>query len=63
MTVRVETLDALITGSSSRAIPFFRSFSTALLDRIAVWRRQRSALVMSDEWLQEYRSSDRDYRL
>jgi hypothetical protein len=61
MTVRVDTLDALITGSSSRAIPFIRALSTALLDRIADWRQQRSALVMSDEWLQEYRWSNRDH--
>jgi hypothetical protein len=60
MTVRVATLDALITGSSSRAIPWLRSLSTALLDRLAAWRQQRSALVMSDEWLQEFRWSDRD---
>jgi hypothetical protein len=60
MTVRVDTLDALITGSSSRAIPFIRSLSSALLDRLAQWRQQRSALVMSDEWLQEFRWSDRD---
>jgi hypothetical protein len=51
----------LITGSSSRAIPFLRSLSTAFLDRIAEWRQQRSALVMSDEWLQEYRWSSRDH--
>jgi hypothetical protein len=61
MTVRVDTLDALITGSSSRAVPFIRSLSTALLDRLAQWRQQRSALVMSDEWLQEFRWSDRDH--
>jgi hypothetical protein len=60
MTVRVDTLDALISGSSSRAIPFVRSLSTALLDRLACWRQQRSALVMSDEWLQEYRWFNRD---
>jgi hypothetical protein len=61
MTVRVDTLDALITGSSSRAVPFVRSLSTALLDRLAQWRQQRSALVMSEEWLQEFRWSDRDH--
>jgi hypothetical protein len=60
MTVRVDTLDALISGSSSRAIPFVRSLSAALLDRLASWRQQRSTLVMSDEWLQEYRWSNRD---
>jgi hypothetical protein len=60
MTVRVDTLDALISGSSSRAIPFVRSLSAALLDRLASWRQQRSTLVMSDEWLQEYRWFNRD---
>jgi hypothetical protein len=60
MTVRVDTLDALITGSSSRAIPFIRSISMALAERIAQWRQERSALVMSEEWLQEYRWSGRD---
>jgi len=59
MTVRVDSLDALISGSSSRAIPFVRSLS-AVLDRLASWRHRRSALVMSDQWLQEYRWSDRD---
>jgi hypothetical protein len=60
MTVRVDTLDALISGSSSRAIPFLRTLSAALLDRLTSWRQQRSTLVMSDEWLQEYRWSNRD---
>jgi hypothetical protein len=60
MTVRVDTLDALISGSSSRAIPFLRSVSVAVLDRLASWRQQRSAMVMSAEWLQEYRWSSRD---
>jgi len=60
MTVRVDTLDALISGSASRAIPFLRSLSAALLDRLALWRQQRSALVMSDQWLQEYRWFNRD---
>lgn len=60
MTVRVDTLDALISGSSSRAIPFLRTLPAALLDRLISWRQQRSTLVMSDEWLQEYRWSNRD---
>jgi hypothetical protein len=59
MTARVDSLDALISGSSSRAIPFVRSLS-AVLDRLASWRLRRSALVMSDQWLQEYRWSDRE---
>jgi hypothetical protein len=62
MTVRVDTLDALISGSSSRAIPFFRSISAAVIERLASWRQQRSALVMSSEWLQEYRWSSRDHQ-
>lgn len=60
MTVRVDTLDALISGSSSRALPFLRSLATAILDRLTSWRQQRSTLVMSDEWLQEHRWSSRD---
>ena len=60
MTARVDTLDALISGSSSRAIPFLRTVPAALLDRLISWRQQRSTLVMSDEWLQEYRWSNRD---
>jgi hypothetical protein len=62
MTVRVDTLDALISGSSSRAIPFIRSLAAGLLDRLASWRLHRTTLVMSDEWLQEYRASERDQR-
>jgi hypothetical protein len=60
MTVRVDTLDALISGSSGRVVPFLRSISAAILGRLAFWRQQRSSLVMSDEWLQEFRSANRD---
>jgi hypothetical protein len=60
MTVRVETLDALISSSTGRTVPLLRSLSTAVLDRVATWWRQRSVLVMSDEWLQELRASQRD---
>jgi hypothetical protein len=59
MTVRVDTLDALISGSSSRTASFIRSVS-AVLDRLASWRQRRPTLVMSDQWLQEYRWSERD---
>jgi hypothetical protein len=59
MTVRVDTLGALITGSSGRAIPLIRSLSTAVLDRLSAWWQPRSTLVMSDEWLQEYRARER----
>jgi len=61
MTVRVDTLDALLTGSSSRALPWVRSLSAAALHRLAEWWNRRSALIMSDEWLQEYRWRERDY--
>jgi hypothetical protein len=60
MTVRVDSIDALIAGSSGRAVPFVRTLSTAILDRLASWRLRRTTLVMSDQWLQEYRWSERD---
>jgi hypothetical protein len=60
MTVRVETLDALISSSTGRTVPLLRSLSTSVLDRVAAWWQRRSALVMSDEWLQELRASHRD---
>jgi hypothetical protein len=60
MTVRVDTLDAILTGSPSRVAPVLRSLSTAVLKRLSDWWEQRSALVMSDEWMQEYRWSSRD---
>jgi hypothetical protein len=61
MTVRVDTLDALLTGSSSRAVPFVRSLSTTVLERVATWWWQRrTTLVMSEEWLNEHRWSSRD---
>jgi hypothetical protein len=60
MTVRVDTLDALITGSSSRAVPFVRSLSTTVLERVTTWWQRRSTLVMSEEWLNEHRWSSRD---
>jgi hypothetical protein len=60
MTVRVDTLDALTSGSSSRVIPFLRSLSSTVLDRLAAWRQQRTTLVMSQEWLAEHRRASRD---
>ena len=60
MTVRVDTLEAILTGSSSRVLPTLRSLSAAASERLATWWQQRSTLVMSDEWLSEYRWSDRD---
>jgi hypothetical protein len=60
MTVRVDTLDTLITGPSSRTTPLFRSLSAAVLDRLAAWWKQRSTLRVSDEWLREYQWRERD---
>jgi hypothetical protein len=60
MTVRVETLDALISSSTGRTVPLLRTLSTSVLDRVAAWWQQRGTLVMSDEWLQELRASHRD---
>lgn len=60
MTVRVDTLDSLISASSSRAVPFLRALSSTVRDRLAAWRKQRETLVMSQEWLAEYRWSSRD---
>jgi hypothetical protein len=60
MTVRVDALDALIGGSSSRVALLLLSLSTAALDRLTSWWHQRSVMVMSDEWMQEYRWSNRD---
>jgi hypothetical protein len=66
MTVRVDTLDALI-GSSSRLVPLLRTLSEAISEhlrnaseRIRKWWQRPSALVMSDEWLHEFRWSNRD---
>ena len=62
MTVRVDTLEAILTGPSSRVLPTLRSLSSAVSERLATWWQRRSTLVMSDEWLNEYRWSDRDYQ-
>lgn len=60
MTVRVDTLDALIARSPRRTNTLTRSLSTAVAERLATWWKQRRALSMSDEWLQEYRWHHRD---
>ena len=60
MTVRVDTLDAILTGSSSRVVPALRRLSDAAALRLTEWWRQRSAMVMSNEWMHEYRLSNRD---
>jgi hypothetical protein len=60
MTLRVDTLDAILTGSSSRALPALRRLTEAASIRLMEWWHQRSAMVMSDEWMHEYRLSNRD---
>ena len=61
MTVRVDTLDAILTGSSSRALPALRRLTEAASTRLREWWQRRSAMVMSDEWMHEYRWSSRDH--
>jgi len=58
MTVRVETLDALV-GSSSRLLPTLRTLSIAAAMLATWWRKRSSTQVMSDEWMNEYRWSSR----
>ncbi len=58
MTVRVETFDALV-GTSNRLLPTLRTLSTAATAMLTSWWRRRSAQVMSDEWMNEYRWSSR----
>jgi hypothetical protein len=60
MTVRVGTFDTILTGSPSRILPVFRMLSAAVMGRLSAWWQERSALVMSDEWMHEYRWSSRD---
>jgi hypothetical protein len=60
MTVRVDTLDTILTGSPSRVLPLLRTLSAKALDRLTTWWEERSVMVMSDEWMQEYRWSSRD---
>jgi hypothetical protein len=60
MTVRIDTLDAILTGSPSRVLPTLRSLSTRVRTRLSNWWKERSALVMSDEWMHEYRWRSRD---
>ena len=60
MTVRVDTLDAILTGSPSRVLPILRTLSAGAVERLSAWWQERSALVMSDEWIHEYRWSSRD---
>jgi hypothetical protein len=56
MTVRVDTLNTRV-GSQSWLFPAFFLFSSTATSRLLQWWQQRSStLVMSDEWLHEFRS-------
>ena len=61
MTVRVETFDARV-GSHSWLSPALVRFTATTTSRLLEWwQRRSSTLVMSEEWLHEFRSSrDRD---
>jgi len=56
MTVRVETLNARVS-SQSWLLPALFLFSSSAASRLMQWWQMRSStLVMSDEWLHEFRS-------
>jgi hypothetical protein len=57
MTARVETLNPRI-GSQSWFVPALFLLSLSATNRLVRWWQQRSStLVMSDEWMHEYRCS------
>jgi hypothetical protein len=60
MIVRVDTFDAILTGSPSRVLPTVRTLSARVRTRLSTWWKERSALVMSAEWMHEYRWHSRD---
>jgi hypothetical protein len=55
MTVRVETLDARVAPQSWLSPALFRLSSTATSRLLEWWRRRSTTLVMSDEWMHEFR--------
>jgi hypothetical protein len=56
MTARVETLNARVS-SQSWLLPALFLFSSSAAGRLVQWWQMRSStLVMSDEWLHEFRS-------
>lgn len=60
MTVRVETFETPV-GSQSWLVPTLRSLSSAAATRLFGWWLHRSsAMVMSDEWLHEFQSTNRE---
>jgi hypothetical protein len=61
MTVRVETFDAPV-GSQGWLSPALARLSAVTTSRLVEWwQRRSSTLVMSDEWMHEFRCGrDRD---
>jgi hypothetical protein len=57
MTVRVETLDARVGSQSWLTPALFRLSSTTTGRILEWWQRRSSTLVMSEEWLHEFRCS------
>jgi len=56
MTARVDTLDTRVS-SQSWLVPGLFLFSSTTTSRLLQWwQRRSSTLVMSDEWLHEFRS-------
>jgi hypothetical protein len=59
MTARVEALNTLV-GPSSRRLPALLTLPAAATAKLTTWWRGRqSSLMMSDEWLKDYRWSSR----
>ena len=59
MTVRVDTFETPV-GSHSWLVPTLRSLSSAAVTRLLDWWLHRSStMVMSDEWMHEFRSTNR----
>jgi len=57
MTVRLETLDARVGSQGWLTPALFRISSTATGRLLEWWQRRSSTLVMSEEWLNEFRCS------
>ena len=56
MTVRVDTINARVNSQSWLVPTLFLFSSTATSRLMQWWQRRTSTLVMSDEWLHEFRS-------
>jgi hypothetical protein len=56
MTVRVDTINTRVNSQSWLVPALFLFSSTATSRLMQWWQRRSSTLVMSDEWLHEFRS-------